>query len=103
MSPTVGTDSATAVLPFKAKLTVRVPRSSAEATWSPDSDTDTLTFSGLSTDSTGLDAVSVNAASVPSTTSPSPVTLTVAGLMVNVTGEDHRPDSVAFTARTSKV
>ena len=89
MSPTVGTDSA-AVVAFKAKLTVRAP-SWAEATWSPDSDTDTLTFSGLSADSAGLDAVSVNAASVPSTTPPATAMVTVAGPMVNVTGEDHRP------------
>ena len=39
---------------------------------SPDSETDTLTFSGLDADSTGFDANSSNAASAPSSTPPRP-------------------------------
>ena len=63
-SSTVGTNSA-AVVSFKAKLTVLAP-SSAEATMSSDSETDTLTFSGLDDDSAGFDAIRVNTASAPS-------------------------------------
>ena len=62
----VGTDSAAVVAP-SAKLTVFAP-SSADATTSPDSETDTLTLSGLDADSTGFDAVRVNSAAVPAST-----------------------------------
>ena len=76
-SSTVGTDSLAVVAPM-AKLTVFAP-SSADATMSSDSETNTLTFSGLSVDSTGFDAVRVNDAAVPSVTLPSPAMITVAG------------------------
>ena len=62
---------------------------------SSDSDTDTLTFSGLDDDSTGFDAVRVNSALKPSFTPPSPAMVTVAGPTVTpMTTEDHGPVAV---------
>ena len=72
---TVGTDSV-AVVASTAKLTVFAP-SSADATMSSDSDTDTLTLSGLFDDSTGFDAVRVERRSRrPRSTPPSPPMVT---------------------------
>ncbi len=69
---------------------------------SSDSDTNTLTSSGLDDDSTGFDAVSVNAAATPSFTPLSPAIITVAGPMVAVTSAVDGPSPFAFTARTWK-